>query len=304
MSERSWERFELVNDFKDLESWPVGPILVNGRGKQTWRKTMKPTMKHILTFLLIGSLSLGAHAEDVYNFYFQKSPKKKAEVEPPQEENSEMVEEVVEVDHDVLLVPDNWQPAQKRYKKVYVKKTEKVYVSESNEVSTEVEEPKKKRKERGWSMKLGIGSVNVDQHYNTPYGWGNLQQKTYVVGSSYHMSRYFEVNAELHLPNGDAEEDTYSYGGNYNLDPQFTIGLGATPIHLNVFGGEFLAIGVDGGVTVGNRDSYSDSTSRIYLGPRVEMNFGEKFGLIYSYKNAINSDADFNMHSLALNYRF
>ena len=61
------------------------------------------------------------------------------------------------------------------------------------------------------------------------------------------------------------------------LDPQASIGLGATPIHLNVFGGEFLEIGIDGGVALGNRDNMGTGTGRIYLGPRLAMNFSRNF---------------------------
>lgn len=276
-----------------------------------------------MSLVMVGLASGQGHAEDVYNFYFQKSPKGKKLEEKSEEaksvpvaEEENYVEEIMEVDDDVLLVPDNWRPAGQRYKKVYVRKPKTVYVEKKQEssISTKVEEPKKERNYRGWSASLGIGSMKAE--YDGSYGmWPSresVSQKTYVLGAVYHMSKYFEVNGELHLPNGDTEGDlTSSYEANNvsmnsgrELRPQGFIGLGVTPIHLKVFGSEFLAIGVDGGVGIGNSNIGEDSSSRVYLGPRLAMNFSDHFSLKYSAKFAVNTDYDFDTYSLSLVYRW
>ncbi len=272
---------------------------------------MTLAMRLWIAIIFVVAAAGSASAQDTYNFYFQKKGKaveKPAEPEPEPEEKveEEFVEEVMEVDSDVLLVPDDWKPHQKRYKKVYVRKPKKVYVREpKTEIKAEMEEPKRKSKVgRGWQAKLGIGQVIVDNHFNTPFGGYELAQKTYVLGATYHMSKYFEVNGELHLPNGEAEADGSIFYGNYHTDPQFSIGLGATPIHLNVFGGEFLAIGVDGGVSVGNEGSLDQSSNRVYLGPRISMNFSESFSMIYAYRENISGDSDFSTSSFALAYKW
>lgn len=271
---------------------------------------MKLAIRFWFAIILVVATTSLASAQDVYNFYFQKKGKPAVEQPAPvaqEEEKEEYVEEVLEVDDDVLLVPDDWKPHQKRYKKVYVKKPEKVYVAETqNAVSTELEDekPKKKKDDRGWQAKLGIGNVRVQNHFNTPFSAYELSQSTYVLGATYRMSKYFEVNGELHLPNGDAEVQDYSIMGNYNAEPQFSIGLGATPIHLNVFGGEFLAIGIDGGVSVGNKNSYDGSNSYIYLGPRLAMNFSESFSLMYTFRRNVSGENDFSTAALALAYRW
>ncbi len=255
-------------------------------------------------------LSGPAQAQDVYNFYFQKKGTGKTEKQvpqPPQEDSEdEYVEEVMEVGDDVLLVPDNWKPAGKRYRKVLVKKPKRIEEVEStNQVATIQPEVKSKDKSgRGWQAKLGIGSVVVGNHFNTPFAQYQLTQKTYVLGATYHMSKYFQVNSELHLPNGDAEANGSTIFGNYHMDPQFAIGLGATPIHLNVFGGEFLAIGVDGGVAVGNESGLDRSSNRVYLGPRLAMSFSDNFSLIYAYRKNISGEGEFSTNSLALAYKW
>lgn len=273
---------------------------------------MTLAFRFLIAISIVAAIAGSAQAQDVYNFYFQKKGKPAVEkpAEPPQpekEEEEEYVEEIMEVDSDVLLVPDDWKPHQKRYKKVYVKKPKKVYVAQEkvSSVSADSDEPRgKKRDGRGWEGKLGIGSVIAANHFNTPFGGYELTQSTYVLGATYHMSKYFEVNSELHLPNGEAEANGNTWYGDYHADPQFSIGLGVTPIHLNVFGGEFLAIGIDGGVTVGNESSLDQSSNRVYLGPRLSMNFSDSFSLVYTHRANISGDSDFSTNSLALAYRW
>ncbi len=258
----------------------------------------------------VASLSGPAQAQDVYNFYFQKKGKQEAEKQKPQAQQDdgeeEYVEEVMKVDDDVLLVPDNWTPAGQRYRKVYIKKPKMIEVEGANQqvVAAEPEVKTKDTSGRGWQAKLGIGSVVVGNHFNTPFAQYQLTQKTYVLGATYHMSRYFQVNSELHLPNGEAEANGSTLIGNYHMDPQFAIGLGATPIHLNVFGGEFLAIGVDGGVATGNESGLDRSSNRVYLGPRLSMSFSDTFSLIYSYRKNISGEGEFSTNSLALAYKW
>lgn len=252
-------------------------------------------MKVFLAFIFV---SRTAHAEDVYNFYFQKNKKKEIEVvaEAPKAEEP-VQEEYIEVPHDVLLVPDNWQPANLETKKYYIKKPAQ---QESNTLSTEPEKEKEGRSRQGWSMSVGVGTIKIASQVRYYYGLQEVSQDVYAVGARYHMSKYFDVNAEVLAPNGDYQHGSWgSLGG--SLDPQVNIGLGVTPIHLDVFGGEFFEIGFDGGVSMGNRDYLNDSNT-VYLGPRVSLNIGDHFKVTYAVKLDMDSSTEYTMNTLSVGY--
>ena len=150
---------------------------------------MNQILRTWIVMFLVAFLSGSASAQDVYNFYFQKSGKKTEEEKKEEPVEEQLVEGVMEVDSDVLLVPDNWQPAQKRYKKVYVRKSPK------NTIAEKMLEPEKpKDPHRGWAAKLGIGAISIG-NYGGMFG-GEVTQQTYVLGATYHMSKYFQVNSE------------------------------------------------------------------------------------------------------------
>lgn len=284
------------------------------------------TRTNFKILIALSLLAPAAHAEDVYNFYFQKSKKQKVEaevVEAPEEVEEVLVEEVTVVPEDVLLIPDNWRPAQARKKRYYIKKTapepepepepEPLAQTEpkSNTNTAVVDEPKEEgRGRRGWSMAIGVGTMK--------FGTANFFEQTivqdvYAVGARYHMSRYFDVNAEVLLPSGNYEYSGYDsissyYSGNNNggisLDPQFNIGLGVTPIHLNIFGTELLEIGADGGVSVGNKYFLNGENSTVYVGPRVGINFGNHFSINYVAKLDTQNDIKYTINTISAGYRW
>ncbi len=271
-------------------------------------KTIKMKTIGVVLFSCL-LMTQGAQAEDVYNFYFQKSGDKKQD-ELPNNEQAVLIEEpreeIVEVPNDVLLVPDNWQPAQSKKKKVYVRRRD-LEKSGRNEVRTSSGDEDSDSNRSGWSVNLGVGGFSAESYTYL----GEVTQKTYVIGARYHMSKYFDVNGEFHIANGDYEANGYSIGINDSFGPQALIGLGVTPIHLDIFGGEFLEIGVDGGVMFGDRGDLSTysrqvsaSGNSLYLGPRAAVKFGDHLSMVYAYKKDLDSDTDFSVHSLSLAYRW
>jgi hypothetical protein len=260
-----------------------------------------------LLFLVFSAQVAGA--QDVYNFYFQKKKPTESQDSFPQTTPSdgEYGTELVEIDDGDLPATSKKRSGEKYYKRVYVQKAEKTGEAKERvgKVRADLDnENDVDESERAWQVKLGIGSLIVDNHFNTPMSSFQLQQRTYGLGAAYHMSRYFEVNGELHLPNGEAEANGSTFIGNYNADPQLTIGLGATPIHLDVFGREFLAIGIDGGVAIGNESMGMGNSTRVYLGPRLSMNLSDDFSLIYAYRSNVSGDSEFSTNSFTLAYKW
>lgn len=268
-----------------------------------WRKTMeifKTNWNRALLLLFFLTLAaFHARGDDTYNFYFKKDPAKKVETQDGQK---------------VIVVPDDSQ------KKYYIKRKKQAPVAPVGSTVHE-EKPKKENKDqKKWMMSLGVGSILGRDSL-----FGKYKQATYAVGGRYLINRYFDINGELQLPNGDPEGGYYtptyssvdmetglsSYGGGYQTmdrrKAEGSIGIGVTPIHLALFGSELIEIGVDGGVMFGQRPETAtgvlSSTSSVYFGPRVGVNFNDKFSLNYSYKRDTTHD-DFSHSSLTLGYRW
>jgi hypothetical protein len=240
---------------------------------------MSHTKLSLFVALIFSMLCVQAQAEDVYNFYFQKKSKP-------------AIEKIEEVKKEAVIPEppfDEPEPLKQ------------------NTVQTKVDEVKPVEKDKEWAIRFGIGSMNFgnilqNAVFDGP-SWASVGQRTYAIGGAYVISRYFEINGELQLPRGESEINYSSMWLNStpDLDAQLAIGLGVTPLHLKFFGGDFLAIGLDAGVAIGNRNLNGDST-RTYLGPRLTVNFSEKWSLSYAYRAGIESGDDFNMSSLAVGY--
>jgi hypothetical protein len=243
---------------------------------------MSHTKLSLFVALIFSMLCVQAQAEDVYNFYFQKKSKP-------------AIEKIEEVKKEAVIPEppfDEPEPLKQ------------------NTVQTKVDEVKPVEKDKEWAIRFGIGSMNFGNMYR-PFGsgavyQGQLAQRAYAIGGAYVISRYFEINGELQVPRGESETDiSIWWHNNYDtpdLAPQLTIGLGVTPLHLKFFGGDFLAIGVDAGVAIGNPNEISGNSIRSYLGPRLTVNFSEQWSVSYAYRAGIESGDDFNMSSLAVGY--
>lgn len=250
-------------------------------------------------FLLIIGLGLPkAQADDIYNFHFEKKENPK-----------------FEVSEDVLLIPDNWEPS-KGKTRVYVRK-QKVAAQQSLGSLTATAPDIRLPKPKSWEIKGGFGYMFFP----------GMAQNAYALSGRYFFNRYFAINSELMLPNGEAVGDGgYSYyapvadeegntvGYSYfekedKIGPQVggSIGVGAIPIHMTFLGREFLEVGFDAGVLFGRRPSNgyntSGGSSSIYLGTRFDFKFTPSWILSVAAKFDTNYSG-FGHSSFAVGYRW
>ena len=254
-----------------------------------------------------------AQAEDVYNFYFQKGSGPETVIQG---------------------APGN--PGQKVVKKKKKKKAEKEVIAESDEEEEDevVEQfddndmpvnrseyaAKPERIERGekgrrWTLRAGIGAVGSYQSNEEAIGDPSTSGagvgyssgiSSFVLGGNYHISRYFDVDGEIHFK--DREEAEFS---RFTSEVEGSIGIGVTPFHLSLFGKETIRIGAVGGIMSNTEqlyDGYGGSpntrqhSAMAFIGPRIDLEIYEKLGMQLAVR--MNSREKYYNSSLALTYDF
>lgn len=236
-------------------------------------------MKSIIILALVFG-TLNASAEDVYNFYFQKTD----EASP-----TAITKEMAPVAPVQTLKGD-------------LKTDEK-------------KNPSLKNMELGIYRSWVSSSSKRTTHFGKDYDDRAVRDSVSILGS-YRFNRYVVADGGFYLLSGwnsrskdySAVETKSSYEG--------SIGLSVIPLHLNVFGYQLLEVGVSAGVMTMTKMKVKEGTpgsSKIteagdmkkiygaYLGPHVALNLTRDLGLVFDLKSAANQAS---VTSVGLRYRF
>lgn len=233
-------------------------------------------------------------ADDVYNFYFQKEGAAKTQKE---------IIEVPVAPEETIVEPVQALPKKKAKSTTPVEGTV-VEETVTKTVTKTVEKSAPTKREpykREWSLRLSSGNLEGETtSFNFPgdddfndFSWmgtHTAQSSSIGIGVTRSFNRYFDINVELlHLDNS-------SFG---NEQIRWAIGLGATPIHINIFGRESIRLGLIGGVTGGD-----ESSAVVYWGPRLEIPLSRKLNINSEVKYFDIEGFSITQASLGLTYDF
>lgn len=219
-----------------------------------------------------------SHAEDIYNFYFQKKQNKKERVKSEKPASPAPVVE---------------------------------------KIKTQVDVPKSKN-HKSWELQLGVGNVSGSmpvsyQGPSTSSGkWGAYHsyiQPMYVLGGKYYFNRYFDVHTNLLLPRGEMSTAATAYNGqefvpvnrDSTLDFQLLLGGGVTPFHFDFLGFTFMEIGAHVGFLMGDENYLGGNSVALMWGPRIGFNFSRSFGLNIEARQELTRSGGSDIFQAALN---
>ncbi len=216
-------------------------------------------------FLCVGlvlSFAKWAQAEEIYNFYFQKSQNQKPEAKDAQ--------------------PQDPIPVVKSQAKKKTKKSE---------------DYKKWELSAGWGTVFGSAQVYAPlSNGGTVQTTSGYSQNLYVLGGKYNITRFFDAHGALHLPNSDIRLDRTMVGfqdesrvaqAQSTLDFQLMLGMGTTPLHFDFLGFNFLELGWDVSFILGDENYLGGNSSVLVWGPRAAINFSSSVSLLLSIQREI-----------------
>lgn len=230
-------------------------------------------MKWMVALVFFMSME-NAKADDVYNFYFQKSPDQKLDDLMSKRKASE---------ENKIRSQENPEVPKKKYKKW-----------EAN---------------LGWGTLAGSVPAAFPLTNNQYYsGEWNFSQQLYVLGLKYNMSRYFEAQGSMMIPHGPLDQGTngivYVDDGKTAVNIQLMFGVGTTPFHFDLFGLEFMELGWDLSVVLTEEKYLGGKTAALVTGPRMAVNFSKSFAVIFSLQRELDRDSSIGVSSARLAYRW
>lgn len=248
-----------------------------------------------LLFSICILISAPLKAEDIYNFYFQKSSTLK----------KEKLSKAAKESHDTKEEKENIELKEKKESQ----KIEEEEIGTKKSVQGHSKNAKNDTKSasdlKTWVAQAGLGWINGLSFW----------QQSVSLGFRYNISKYLDLNSELYVPNGRPDSFKYNnYENKEELKPIWfgTVGVGITPIHIAFFGSESMAIGIDGGLSFGARTVEHESegffTNLIedklssYLGPRLSLLFNEQLSLVISAKIDTKYNESNSSMTLAYNW--
>ncbi len=236
-----------------------------------------------ISLILVFILGLGenAFAEEIYNYYFQKSQSQK-----------------ISKTKDKLKAP------------APVVKSQAGKTPEANE------EYKKWELSVGWGTVFGAAQVYAPlSSGGTVQTTSGYSQNLYVIGGKYNITRFFDAHGALHLPNSDISLDRTMIGfqeesgvaqAQSTLDFQLMLGMGTTPLHFDFLGFNFLELGWDVSFILGDENYLGGNSSVLVWGPRAAINFSSSVSLLLSIQREIqrSGGSSIGVTSARFAYRF
>lgn len=291
-----------INDSSSLQSILAGTIRVI-------RNATNPTKEisvrfFLLVVLLIASIliaSTESHAQDVYNFYFQKN------------QGAMAGGGVTPLTTTDMMAPNQPQAAGPMTNKV-----------QANLVQTPVTAQTLSKWELG-AYKSWIGAQSTttskDNFSPTSYKYkGPINVDGFSLIGAYRFNKFFTAELGAFIGTGwaggneshNAIDNGKSYDG--------SIGFAVVPIHINLFGYELIEIGINGGVMTQTEykltENYNDATRKYdmkldkksknivpYLGPKIAVNLTKDLGITIDGRLNPKTDGG-GIASLGLRYRF
>lgn len=255
-----------------------------------------PVRLLLIFVLIIASILIGSspsHAQDVYNFYFQKNMGATPNIVTPQGPASSP--------SAVAATP---------------------VAPVANQVSAEVATtPLEKAAFKKWD--IGIAKTwmatpteTKDLFYDDKYTYKDAPTKdAYNLSGSYRFNRFVAAEAGI-VYSTKWQVDRSEMGEARSVDGN--IGIALTPIHINLFGYELIEIGILGGAMT--QTSYKmqktfndtkDETKKIdekksivpYVGPRLAINLTQDLAIVMDARLKPQSDGG-GFVSTGLKYRF
>lgn len=219
-----------------------------------------------------------AHADDIYNFSFQKTNSQKKQVSAQKKENS-------------IKAGGQFSVKDQSYKT--------------------------------WELSAGLGTVSgfatpsvYDPNGNGWVSSGLYIQQMYVVAGKWNLSRFFDFHGALGLASGPTEHTSryiqVQEGADVpdeissNMESLLKVGFGTTPFHFDFMGYDFLELGWDVSLFMGDKNYLGGNSSVLLWGPRGAINFSRSVALILSqqFEMLKDSGASFDSISAQLAYRW
>lgn len=261
-------------------------------------------MSNVLKFVYLAALAISFAAvaafaqqynagNDTYNFYFQKAPGPQTVVQGGQAQQPQPTTvikdgEVVQSAPSPVAQP---QPIQQ------------AAAQNAAPVQTVAEQA---NANRTWNLYGGIGSV----YHETGSAGGGYSAKGYSIGLGYNVSKYFGLDATAIW--ADKASHTQATNSSFQRNNAWdgSLGVVVTPVHIQLFGYDFIQLSALGGLksftkSVGSSggDSLTEVKSAVaYLGPRITVNINPNFGVILENKWAVG-DTVSTQATLALNVK-
>lgn len=245
-------------------------------------------MRFLTTALVIGMMSAPALADDVYNFYFQKS---------------QNATEMTQVKNGVAASPTKANLSDVAEKDEAATDTKTPSPAAKTQIATKIEQPTEKEYVRKfWQVEVGTGQFadhekRVSDGYSARLGYG--------------FNKYFGLEGQLMGGGATASDknisgEYFSYGTPGRSYFAGAFGMKVTPVHIEFFGFDLIDLSATAGaMTATGRDPGSAHDFRIapYLGGAVAINLAERLAVVFDGKLE-DSDNKFGQMSATLAYRF
>lgn len=223
-------------------------------------------------FLCFGLILSGsvARAQDVYNFYFQKT---------------DHANEMVQVKNGEPVAATK-ASAPKAGETASTSATASVSTSDAaapettTNVATNVAAKNSSMTEKKDYWRFGFGFARLTDHVRIG------QSKVYALSVDYGLNRYFALESQL-VGGTVYAYDTGSFGASSTAFAG-SLGLKATPVHIDLFGWDFIDLSISGGAmtSMGSNQSPNENTLKIvpYVGGEVAVNVAKNISLALNGK--------------------
>ncbi len=256
-----------------------------------------------LAAILIGSTE--SHAQDFYNFYFQKNTGAQAALGP---QGPSPVPGQVTESQAPLSPPVAPTTVQNSIKPVSESKSDfrKYDVSFSK---SSVGSPGVVTDRNAYGLDPSEYETVGSESYDDVYA-----RDAYSLIGSYRFNRFVATEVGVTYSTKWLSDTPEKEGLGDGKDIDGSLGIALTPIHINVFGYELLEIGVLAGVFTqtkfevdidrkGNASSDKEKVIAPYLGPRLAINLTPELGVVLDGRMKPKSSGG-GIASLGIRYRF
>ena len=279
------------NSFSHLDALKLGtdPVIENSQRFKTKEYLVRIFLFAIVLISLFFSFIAPTHAQDVYNFYFQKNQG---------------------VTSSGTTTPGA-QPSPKS--EASPENTDKKETQAAAAATEKIE--KLKRWELGVYKTWAGDTVESVASNDGDMGDDVITSNAFSVQGAYRFNKFFSLDAGVFVSTSP-QSQMYTYLSD-SKDVNGSLGIRITPIHINLFGYELIEIGINAGVmsmreyVVDDINAYPQEPKEIsnkkvfkpYLGPQIAINLTPELGLIVDGKLQPKTDGG-GYASVGLRYRF
>lgn len=256
---------------------------------------------------LVLCMGPSGHAQDVYNFYFQKAPGPKTVIQGglPPAKSAESLEKELGKDQDIVI---------QNGEKVTPPETKAAVAAPVAGLKTEIPSASDFKDSPKWSVGAGIGLV-WDGYSSKKLEEAIDGQRRYSLIAQFHYNKYLTFDAAAAFVT-DASSWKAVTGSNWSDSIVPAVGATVTPIHFDFFGYETFRIGAMAGimVPVESQKIFVGATEvrgktrigRPYVGFMMGANLGKSMAIELAMRSAeaLSKETDAVFGTAALTYRF